>query len=97
MKNEVNFSNRNKKYTNTNYMSSNMQLEFVCEYCKKEFTAKKLTLNEASALLQISPLTCRRWIKDGKIISARIGKKHIFKHSYINELVNKKSEQKNNE
>ena len=43
MKNEVNFSNRNKKYTNTNYMSSNMQLGFVCEYCKKEFTAKKTT------------------------------------------------------
>ncbi|MBS1578305.1 MAG: helix-turn-helix domain-containing protein [Bacteroidetes bacterium] len=128
-------------------MSSNMQLQLACEYCKKEFTARKTTtrfcshncarnthkdrtrnakiqaalerknqikqpkeqrqaitaiqqkdllnLDEAAALLHISPLTCRRWLKEGKITSSRIGKKHIFKREYLNELINQKSKQIN--
>ncbi len=123
-------------------MSSNIQLELVCEYCKKEFTARKtttrfcshncarnshkdrtrnakiqaaldrknqikppvteikrittiqekqlLTLDEAATLLHISPLTCRRWLKEGKIISSRIGKKHIFNREYLNNLISRR-------
>ena len=120
-------------------MSSNIELQLVCEHCKKEFTARTtktrfcshncarqshkvrtrdakikealerklqlkpdkkisvnvasiqtkelLSLNEAAALLHISPLTCRRWLKDGKITSSRIGKKHIIKRSGLNQLI----------
>jgi excisionase family DNA binding protein len=37
-----------------------------------------LTLKEAAWLLNISPLTLRRWTLDGKIASIKIGKKHQF-------------------
>ncbi|WP_370626513.1 helix-turn-helix domain-containing protein [Chitinophaga sp. sic0106] len=37
-----------------------------------------LNLNEAAQLLNISPLTLRRWLKAGKITSIRKGKKHLF-------------------
>jgi excisionase family DNA binding protein len=131
-----------KENTNTNYMSSNMQLEFVCEYCKKEFTAKKtttrfcshncarqshkertrnakitnalarrseikpiqpksapeysiikdkelLTINEASQLLNITPVTFRRWLKAKKVISSRIGKKHMIQRTYLDKLISR--------
>lgn len=38
-----------------------------------------LTINEASALLNVTPVTLRRWIKEGRIQTQRIGKKHIIK------------------
>lgn len=37
-----------------------------------------LNLKEAAQLLNISPLTLRRWLKEGKISSKRKGKKHLF-------------------
>ncbi|TWF33686.1 excisionase family DNA binding protein [Chitinophaga polysaccharea] len=37
-----------------------------------------LNLKEAAQLLNISPLTLRRWLKDGIITSSRLGKKHLF-------------------
>lgn len=46
-----------------------------------------LTITEASALLNITHVTLRRWIKEGRIQSARIGKKHVIKRSHIDELI----------
>jgi excisionase family DNA binding protein len=37
-----------------------------------------LNLKEAAQLLNISPLTLRRWPKEGKISSKRKGKKQLF-------------------
>ena len=37
-----------------------------------------LTLKEAALLLNISPLTLRRWILAGKINSNKVGKKHLI-------------------
>jgi len=113
-------------------MSSNMRILKICDYCKKDFIAKKtssktcsddcakrlyklnlrnkkihheelktefkrkpeafikedqikaiqakenLTLKEAAVLLNISPLTLRRWILGGKVRSNKIGKKHMI-------------------
>ena len=108
-----------------------MRIPKSCEYCKKEFIARKttsktcsdgcakrlyklnqrndkiqqaicgnrnkrssevfnsenrflhlkeyLTLKEAAFLLNISPLTLRRWIFTGKLVSIKNGKKHCIK------------------
>lgn len=37
-----------------------------------------LTLKEAALLLNVSPLTLRRWTLAGKMVSQKIGKKHLF-------------------
>jgi len=42
-----------------------------------------LTLKEAAILLNVSPLTLRRWTLSGKMISHKIGKKHIFKRKSL--------------
>ncbi len=121
-------------------MSSNMQIVKICEYCSKEFIAKKtttkccsddcakrfyklnkrndkiaqadlkteikrqpkafiteeelrviqakqyLTLKEAAVLLNISPLTLRRWTLDGKMDANKVGKKWMFKATVLNPL-----------
>lgn len=36
-----------------------------------------LTLNEAAALLNVMPVTMRRWILTGVVKSYKVGKKHI--------------------
>ena len=118
-------------------MSSNMQILKICEYCTKEFIAKKtttkccsddcakrfyklnkrndkiaqaelkteirrqpkafitenelrviqakqyLTLKEAAVLLNVSPLTLRRWTLDGKMQASKVGKKWMFKKLLI--------------
>ena len=118
-------------------MSSNMQIVKICEYCSKEFIAKKtttkccsddcakrfyklnkrndkiaqaelkteikrqpkafitedelkviqakqnLTLKEAAVLLNISPLTLRRWTLDGKMSASKVGKKWMFERKLI--------------
>lgn len=46
-----------------------------------------LTITEASALLNITHLTLRRWIKEKRILTSRIGKKHLIKRSNIDELI----------
>ncbi len=43
-----------------------------------------LTLKEAAVLLNISPLTLRRWILASKIKSNKIGKKHLLLRSELN-------------
>lgn len=40
---------------------------------------ENLTLKEAAILLNISPLTLKRWIFNKKVVSAKIGRKHIIK------------------
>lgn len=42
-----------------------------------------LTLNEAAMLLNITPLTLRRWTLSGKIKANKIGKKWIFYSEYL--------------
>ena len=118
-------------------MSSNMQILKICEYCLKEFIARKtttkccsddcakrfyklnkrndkiaqaelktkirrepkafiteeelrviqakqyLTLKEAALLLNISPLTLRRWTLNGKMIASKVGKKWMFDRGFL--------------
>lgn len=45
-----------------------------------------LTLKEAALLLNISPLTLRRWIFAGKVNSIKIGKKHMILRSGLHPL-----------
>jgi len=42
-----------------------------------------LTLNEAALLLNISPLTLRRWTLCGKMPANKIGKKWVYKRKEI--------------
>jgi excisionase family DNA binding protein len=52
---------------------------FVTENEIRTIQAKEnLTLKEAAVLLNISPLTLRRWTLAGKVKSIKIGKKHMF-------------------
>lgn len=46
-----------------------------------------LTIMEASALLNITHVTLRRWIKEKRIQTSRIGKKHLIRRSHIDELI----------
>lgn len=46
-----------------------------------------LTITEASALLNITHVTLRRWIKEERIISSRIGKKHLIKRMHLDALI----------
>ncbi|MBN8862600.1 MAG: helix-turn-helix domain-containing protein [Sphingobacteriales bacterium] len=48
-----------------------------------------LTINESSALLNVSPVTLRRWIKEGMIPTQQIGKKHIIKRADIDAMLAK--------
>jgi excisionase family DNA binding protein len=45
-----------------------------------------LTLKEAALLLNISPLTLRRWIFAGKVNSNKVGKKHMILRSGLHEV-----------
>lgn len=38
-----------------------------------------LTLKEAAFLLNVSPLTLKRWTLAGKVKSEKVGRKHLFK------------------
>jgi len=62
------------------------KLELIKE---KEF----LDLKEAAFLLNISPLTLRRWILTGKFISSKAGKKHLLAKSAILQFLKKVSSQ----
>jgi len=46
-----------------------------------------LTINESCALLNITHVTLRRWLKDGIVESSRLGKKHLIKRSHLNQLI----------
>ena len=44
-----------------------------------------LTLKEAALLINISPLTLRRWTLAGKMPASKIGKKWVYKRKEIDE------------
>jgi excisionase family DNA binding protein len=46
-----------------------------------------LTINEACALLNVTHVTLRRWLKENVISSSRIGKKHLIKRMHLNDLI----------
>jgi excisionase family DNA binding protein len=46
-----------------------------------------LTIKETCQLLSITNVTLRRWIKSKRILSSRLGKKHLIKRSHIDELI----------
>ncbi len=46
-------------------------------------TKEYLTLKEAAVLLNISPLTLRRWTLDGKMNAAKVGKQWIFQRDIL--------------
>ena len=50
-------------------------------------TKQYLTLKEAALLMNVSPLTFRRWILSGKIESLKLEKKHLIKREEINRML----------
>lgn len=53
---------------------------FINEDEVKAIQAKEwLTLKEAALLLNVSPLTLRRWTLAGKVKSKKVGRKHAFR------------------
>jgi excisionase family DNA binding protein len=52
---------------------------YITEEQVKAIQAKEwLTLIEAALLLNVSPLTLRRWTLVGKVKSKKVGRKHLF-------------------
>ena len=57
---------------------------FITEEQVKVIQAKEwLTLKEAALLLNISPLTLRRWTLAGKVRSEKMGRKHLFNREIL--------------
>ena len=53
---------------------------YITEGQIKAIQAKEwLTLKEAALLLNVSPLTLRRWVLAGKMRSEKVGRKHLFR------------------
>jgi excisionase family DNA binding protein len=66
--------------TQTETMVKREPQALVTEEKMKAIQAKEwLTLKEAALLLNVSPLTLRRWTLAGKVRSKKVGKKHAFK------------------
>jgi excisionase family DNA binding protein len=73
---------RNKKITDAELITEIKRSPkgFITEDQVKAIQAKEyLTLKEGAIFLNISPLTLRRWTLAGKILSQKIGRKHLFK------------------
>lgn len=61
---------------------------FITEGEIKAVQAKEwLTLKEAALLLNVSPLTLRRWTLDGKVKSIKVGRKHAFKRVELIKII----------
>jgi hypothetical protein len=53
---------------------------FISEVEIKAVQAKqRLTLEGGNLLLNVSPLTLRRWVLAGKVRSEKVGRKHAFR------------------
>jgi excisionase family DNA binding protein len=62
--------------------------QFISEEQVRAIQAKEfLDLKEAALLLNISPLTLRRWVLSSKITSAKLGRKHLFKRKCLLDLI----------
>lgn len=48
---------------------------------------KCLGVEEAAMLLAVQPSTLRRWARDGKIESVRLGRRLVFRESSLEEFV----------
>jgi excisionase family DNA binding protein len=60
---------------------------FITEDEVKTIQAKEwLTLKEAALLLNISPLTLRRWTLAGRVKSKKVGKKHMFERKSLKKI-----------
>ncbi len=60
---------------------------FITEEQVKAIQAKEwLTLKEAALLLNVSPLTLRRWVLAGEVRSEKVGKKHMFKKTDLRKI-----------
>ena len=60
---------------------------FITEEQVKVIQAKEwLTLAEAALLLNVSPLTLRRWTLTGKVKSKKVGRKHSFKRKELDAI-----------
>jgi len=60
---------------------------FITEEQVKVMQAKEwLTLKEAALLLNVSPLTLRRWVLAGKVKSDKVGRKHMFRNEKLREI-----------
>lgn len=60
---------------------------FVTEEQVKVVQAKEwLTLKETALLLNVSPLTVRRWVLSGKLKSHKAGRKHLFHKTVVKTL-----------
>jgi len=57
---------------------------FITEERLRVINAKQfLTLKEAALLLNVSPLTLRRWTLSRKIASRKVGRKHLYDRSRL--------------
>lgn len=75
---------KNDKITQVNIETTVKQKPktIITENEMKTIQAKQyLTLKEAALLLNVSPLTLRRWTFAGKLKSTKIGKKHCFERN----------------
>jgi hypothetical protein len=60
---------------------------FITEGQIKAIQAKEwLTLVEAALLLNVSPLTLRRWTLAGRVISQKMGRKHMYKKADLGKI-----------
>lgn len=60
---------------------------FITEEEVKVIQAKEwLTLVEAALLLNVSPLTLRRWVLAGKVRSEKVGRKHMFEKTDLRKI-----------
>ncbi len=63
---------------------------FIMEDQMKVIQAKEwLTLKEAALLLNVSPLTLRRWALAGKVQSEKERRKHLFKKADLHKISRK--------
>jgi excisionase family DNA binding protein len=56
------------------------------EQVKAIQTKEWLTLVEAALLLNVSPLTLRRWTLAGRVKSQKIGRKHMFRKTDLRKI-----------
>jgi excisionase family DNA binding protein len=60
---------------------------FITEEQIRAIQAKEwLTLVEAALLLNVSPLTLRRWVLTGKAKSRKVGRRHLFERASLHKL-----------
>jgi excisionase family DNA binding protein len=59
----------------------------ITEEQVKAIQAKEwLTLVEAALLLNVSPLTLRRWVLAGRVKSEKVGRKHAFRRGDLRKI-----------